>query len=1012
MQPIHRMPSSIRIRRTDTKPAQNTPFSSTDNYAAHDGGADAKQQQQQQQQQHQPNNASNTNGRTPSQGATSANDYFGFPSRRRASSVSVAGGDTDANRSDYITPGTEGHWQTSDRNQPELDDDETLRLGMAAATRAIHDEERREERIRRGSKPTRNPPGDYPPIRLSDESLQRKIPPRQSSRRPGAVEGLAMRHHRFHRQQRRQKRREQRDSVSTASSHSSTSDPPERTETDRGTARQGSHGAPTLPPPTRNLSDVQEESRFGSRLTVPQTIQAAPGNASGPHSQPGQDCQRRSANRSRSNTASGDGLMASSRRLYDTLTRRRSDRDASTNDTDSEQQSALMRSHGRNNDSYDDDYTPSSSANSQDLHHEDEVVDYLDVVDPEVATVTALQNVGNSIFFPPIPFLYNRRPTISLPTPARRASLTPSGTPDYEPREEDIEMGMRPGPGHALDDQAADEDANKRSGFGSIRRVASLVPGRKNKQVPPTTEEERRKHIKEWEEMDEQERNELDEHVHLLLTKKAKFKRAARGFWRYIKTPHGFIITTYAFLITFWGTAICLFLLRWIDVGNSARQRYWIEICDQILCALFAAVGLGFAPFRAVDTYRMVQIAHYHFLTYKRRKQMHLPELKNKNELPRAMPRLNVSQMTKTMMVKSGLRNKPEAVVDDVDNADAENTATSEVDNSINMSANHAGHAVQTQDSSWELLDTVQSRQSSCEFEELKQKRNQKHKFFHRHKQTQSTSSSDPLTDPNKGQESKRDADPIPTQASPVQPRAKTAHKTYASKDGIIPLGQLKRNPSIASELPRDAEDVVVLSPKQQANLEYQQRKFHESHTFYRYRETVTHRPFELRLMMAVVILLDCHSCLQASLGGTTWGIYYKNRPTSVTATIISFSLSCNAVAGILIWLGGNRTKEKEEVERLLRIALEEEALRKIKKRQTRLEEQERQARESWEEQGRRLHGKGDGISTSGGSGGKGESFNKVEQRIEYGNGGMGARQQQQSLLSSQISALECIQEH
>ncbi len=49
--------------------------------------------------------------------------------------------------------------------------------------------------------------------------------------------------------------------------------------------------------------------------------------------------------------------------------------------------------------------------------------------------------------------------------------------------------------------------------------------------------------------------------------------------------------------------------------------------------------------------------------------------------------------------------------------------------------------------------------------------------------------------------------------------------------------------------------------------------------------------------MMAVVILLDCHSCLQASLGGTTWGIYYKRRPTSVTATIITFSLSCNAVA-------------------------------------------------------------------------------------------------------------------
>lgn len=72
-----------------------------------------------------------------------------------------------------------------------------------------------------------------------------------------------------------------------------------------------------------------------------------------------------------------------------------------------------------------------------------------------------------------------------------------------------------------------------------------------------------------------------------------------------------------------------------------------------------------------------------------------------------------------------------------------------------------------------------------------------------------------------------------------------------------------------------------------------------------------------------------------------TWGIYYKNRPTSVTATIITFSLSCNIIAGILIWWGGERTKKREEVERLLRIALEEEALAKIERRRRRAEERE-----------------------------------------------------------------------
>lgn len=596
-----------------------------------------------------------------------------------------------------------------------------------------------------------------------------------------------------------------------------------------------------------------------------------------------------------------------------------------------------MRASQGSEDTSGDSVYAAESSGSSDIH-EDEVVDYLDVVDPEVATVTTLQNVGNSIFFPPIPFLYNRRPTISLPSaPNRQADTTPKSTPQAERKPDDIELGLRPGSRPGADNSAKEGEAPKRPAFSTMDRVASMMPGFRKKQVPETTEEERRKHIKEWAEMDEEERNELDEHVHLLLTKKAKFKRAARGFWRYVKTPHGFIITTYAFLITFWGTAICLFLLRWINVGNPARQRYWIEICDQILCALFAAVGLGFAPFRAVDTYRMVQIAHYHFLTYKRRKELNLPELKDKNELPRAAPRLGVSQMTNTMMVRTGLR-KAAAKTSDVGSDDDGRGAMPSEESRDTGDVRTDHNADRSPSSSWDVLDAVQSTQSACEVEELKEKRRNKQGFFRRKKRVENAAE----TDKKKQTECQNPAATAPDTSEPLH--HVVVPKTYANKDGIIPLGQLKRNPSIASELPRDAEDVVVLSPKQQANLEYQQRKFHESHTFYRYRETVTHRPFELSLMMAIVILLDCHSCLQASLGGTTWGIYYKDRPTSVTATIITFSLSCNAVAGLLIWIGGNRTKKSEEVERLLRIALEEEALRKIKKRQRRRAEAERAA--------------------------------------------------------------------
>jgi hypothetical protein len=51
----------------------------------------------------------------------------------------------------------------------------------------------------------------------------------------------------------------------------------------------------------------------------------------------------------------------------------------------------------------------------------------------------------------------------------------------------------------------------------------------------------------------------------------------------------GFLITLYAFLITFWGAAWVLFLIGWISVGG--RKAYFVEIADQILTALFCVVG-------------------------------------------------------------------------------------------------------------------------------------------------------------------------------------------------------------------------------------------------------------------------------------------------------------------------------------------------------------------------------------------------------------------------------------
>ena len=493
--------------------------------------------------------------------------------------------------------------------------------------------------------------------------------------------------------------------------------------------------------------------------------------------------------------------------------------------------------------------TPSSSEDSD--MHTDAVVDYLDVVDPEISTVTTLQNVGNSIFFPPIPMLYSRRPAFNLPSAdrgERRPLLSVSGPDSGE---------------STADSDAAQRRASRASDLGgplapvpsrrsTLTRMTSMVSlsNLRRKNVPETTEEERRKHIKQWAEMDVEERNELDEHVRMLLSKKSKFKRAARGFWRYVRTPHGFIITLYGFLITFWGTAICLFLLRWIDVGNKDTQRYWIEICDQILCALFAAVGIGFAPFRAVDTYRMAYIAHYHFLTYKKRRALNLPELKDKNELPRSQPRLTMAQRTMNAVGLGG-RRASAAVVD------------SEACQSQDQAQAQAQNQAQAQTQQGSELTPVRSRGLVPHRE--------RNELFSQEGGAVSIEMTDEADRTSKEDSPRRGLFGRTKKSKEAKKEEKhSAHPSgYTDQNGVIPLGQLRRNPSIASELPKAEEEEVVLTPKQQANLEHQQRKFHASHTFYRYRETVTHRPFELSIMMTVVILLDCHSCLQASLGGT-----------------------------------------------------------------------------------------------------------------------------------------------
>lgn len=221
-----------------------------------------------------------------------------------------------------------------------------------------------------------------------------------------------------------------------------------------------------------------------------------------------------------------------------------------------------------------------------------------------------------------------------------------------------------------------------------------------------------------------------------------------------------------------------LFLIGWINVGG--KQLYMINVIDNVMVALFAIMGDGLAPFRAVDTYHMIYIAHYHHLTWKLREKKAMPRLQDHNDLP------------------------------------------------------------------------------------------------------------------------------VPAEERPADLEAPTYD--------------------------HEAED-SVLTQKQQDRLIHHQTKFAKSHTFYKPHETTTHYAFPLRLLVAVVVLLDFHSLFQIALGTCTWSIPYKVRPFALTTVILCCSICCNITAGVIIMIGDRRTRKKDVLERMARQELTEEAIGKVEKK-------------------------------------------------------------------------------
>ncbi|KAL4890113.1 hypothetical protein BDV59DRAFT_99792 [Aspergillus ambiguus] len=406
--------------------------------------------------------------------------------------------------------------------------------------------------------------------------------------------------------------------------------------------------------------------------------------------------------------------------------------------------------------------SPSPAELSREYHPH--IVDVLDVIDPEVSALSTLTNVQNSLFVPNLGPLVNRNQTYTLSPPrdeSDETTTTDEGEEEF-PEKHDIRPSLER-PLTSLSAVLEEQDT----------RFAVLPEG---------------SNLEGWTVRDVEE---LNDHVrHMLHSRRSKFKRSMKGFGKYVRKPLGFLITFYAVSITAFGLAWVLFLIGWINVGG--RQLYIINVIDNVLVALFAVMGDGLAPFRAIDTYHMIFIAHYTFLTWKLRRKKRLPDLKDKNDLP----------------------------------------SRREMDIDV------------------EFGDT-----------------------------------------------------------------------------------------------PKDEEfEYSVLNPVQQQKLIHHQTKLSKSHTFYKPHETLTHHAFPLRMLIAIVVLLDCHSLLQIALGACTWGIDYHVRPFALTTVILCCSITCNITGGVLIMIGDRRTRKKDVVERLFREKLTREAMKKINKRRRKKVKEEQEA--------------------------------------------------------------------
>ncbi|KJZ78168.1 hypothetical protein HIM_02206 [Hirsutella minnesotensis 3608] len=461
------------------------------------------------------------------------------------------------------------------------------------------------------------------------------------------------------------------------------------------------------------------------------------------------------------------------------------------------------------------------TAQEEDEYH-DELVDWLDIIDPEVQTLSTLTNVQNSLFVPDLGNWVNRRPMYVLSQPSLRDKRPGSaaGRIPEEVRTDEPEHGETQQPSEGTGDAPPLERTATITSSLSDSHYATLPHGET---------------LEGWSAAD---KLELEDRVrHMLHSRRSKFKRTMKGFGQYVRRPLGFFVTLYATLITLFGLAWVLFLIGWIYVGE--KQVYAIHIIDSVLVALFAIMGDGLAPFRAIDTYHLFFVVRYSRMIRK------------------------ASKPPRKRLLKWRRRPKKPA--------EPQKEAASEA---------------------------VAAAPSTTPGGELPQ--------GHAYLDLQST--------PEPGMSAADDLN----EAAELQMEE---GKSQTEITGFYPL-----------------------SPKQVKSLLHHQKKLAKSHSFYKPEETYTHYSFPLDYLIAIVILLDFHSCLQISLGACTWGINYHHRPIAITTVILCVSITCNLAAGLVITIGDRKTRKKDVMKLLNRRELTGDAMARMQHKKKKREDRRREA--------------------------------------------------------------------